>query len=121
MRLITDRTQADVLEGTEKGRYTLRDLDRVEQTVEDLRIQLHILGTTLSFNTYTGWQQNRTIPTQREMIRYLQNVRAVAEALGLTPELPESMDYLDYRGANQIELALEQAQEKLRSIQQSDR
>ncbi len=118
MNLITDRTRTDVLAGNEKGRYTPRDLDRVEQTVQALCQQMHLLDIHLELPVYTEWQRTRNVPDMRTMERYLQNVRTVAQCLKLTPELPESMEKLDHQGANRIEQTLEDAQAKIRSILQ---
>lgn len=116
MNLITDRTRADVMAGNEKGRYTPRDLDRVEQTVEKLCKLMGALDIPLDLTVYTNWQKTRNVPTAETMERYLHNVRILAQRMGLTPQLPESMENLDYQGANRIELALQMAQDKIQGI-----
>lgn len=118
MQLITDRTQADVLEGTEKGHYTPRDLDRVELAVEELCGQMRRMDILLPLQTCLYWQQ-RPVPTRESMERYLHNVRTVMQALALTAELPESMENLNYQGANQIELALMKAQSRVAGVLES--
>ncbi len=116
MRFVTDRTWADVLAGTEKGRYTTRDLDRVEQAVEYLGSFLPALGISLELTTCTQWSKTRKMPTRESMERYLQNVRGLCACLGLEPELPDSMERLTYQDANRIELALEQAEKRLEQL-----
>ena len=119
MNLITDRTQADVLAGTEKGFYTLRDLDRVEMATQSLCTELHRLDIHLPLTVCTQWQTQRKMPTREHMTRYLQNIRALSDALQLTPDLPESMENLNYQGANRIELTLEQSCKRVRGILES--
>ena len=118
MSLITDRTWEDVQERNGKGYYTTRDLDRVERTVQTICDQLRLLGTDLQLAIKTDWEMEYYVPVRETMKRYLDNVRQIVQQLDLHAELPVSMEYLDWQGANQIELALQQAQEKLEKMLQ---
>lgn len=86
-----------------KGAYNYADLNRVETAVAELAEQL---GLTLV--TKTDWNL-WDVPVQAEMERYLGNVVAIRDACpgSITfPELPDSMSYLTYEGANNIEKVL---------------
>lgn len=121
MRMITDRTLADVLAGNAKGCYTCADLNRVEQAVQAICQQTGPLDIHLDLQTYTDWGSEKSWPTRQEMERYLHNVRRVAENLWVTEKLPESMENLDFDGANRIEKALEQAEHLISSVLQTIR
>lgn len=86
-----------------KGAYNYTDLNRVERAVK-------MLGKALSLDleTKTDWTMY-DIPTGEDMYRYLDNVRKLRKAsaaLGLQPSVPDSMRYLDYSMANDIERVL---------------
>ena len=123
--LITDRTEADL--GTARGCYNASDLNRVEGAVSDLITEidslpdtLRALANTLGISWYSSYNPELTppaliiktdwtrwdFPTSSSMERYLGNVAALAEALGLHPSFPDTMENLTLTGANQIEQAL---------------
>ena len=108
LKLITDRTAADMYARNEKGVYSGTDLDRVESAVEELSQKLG-----LELPVYTQWQRSRRIPTRQEMDRYLENVRIILEALEIQSSLPNNMEELDFEEANLIEIALEKAYKKI--------
>ena len=85
-----------------KGAYNATDLNRVENAVKELSDYLK-----LGLVTKTDWSIS-DIPTREEMTRYLNNIKKVARALKGGFTLPESMDYLTYQGANDIEKTVEQ-------------
>ena len=119
--LITDRQQSDVLLANAKGRYGFEDLNRVESAVDLLRQELEKLDVFLCLTVKTDWGAPQDFfpedwPVAGQMARYLENIQAVAGALGLAPDLPETMDNLDHTGANNIELALQQAYGRLQGI-----
>jgi hypothetical protein len=86
-----------------KGAYNHTDLNRVEAAVARLAADL---GLTLTTKTdWTLWD----VPTQPEMVRYLNNVAAVRDACPWEmnfPSLPDSMANLSYEMANNIEMVL---------------
>ena len=107
MELITDRTEMDVLMGNKKGCYTVEDLNRVEHAVETLA---ELAG--LNVDTKTDWDEPSLYdcgewPVDRQMHRYLQNVRGLCESFLVThSDMPDSMERLDWKAANAIEEAL---------------
>lgn len=87
-----------------KGSYNHTDLNRVETAVAELA---GYFG--LNLTTKTDWSL-WDIPTQTDMNRYLNNVIAIRDATpgdSKFPTLPDSMSYLTYEGANNIEKVLE--------------
>lgn len=112
--LVFDRTQEDVLLGTEKGCYGPADLNRVETAVEQIQQQALALDIHLQLSTKTDWKYTDRIspdtwPTQKQMQRYLQNVAALCSACSVQASLPATMEKLDWDGANRIEAALHRA------------
>lgn len=89
-----------------KGAYNCSDLNRVEAAVAELA---PMFGLRLSTKTDWGvWD----IPTASQMSRYLSNVAAI-RGVALTvdgtspmPELPDSMNFLTWDMANNIEKVL---------------
>lgn len=131
IRLITDRTQADVdrlkrlLErgmdkwtaqelswftgGILRGTYDTDDVNRVGLAVKYLKEQLQALGYDPSAVPKTDWTMLDAM-TRSQGERYLDNVEIIRNAqhidwLSELP-LPEGMRWLSYIGANQIEAAL---------------
>jgi hypothetical protein len=128
LEFVTDRTQADVdrlkklraigwnnMTVSQKeeyrgraslGAYNYKDMNRVEQAVSVLGIQMG-----LSLVRY-GWYFD-SIPTESQMQGYLGNVKAIRDKYGEThdisgfPALPDSMSNLTWEGANNIEKVLE--------------
>ena len=117
MELIYDRTKEDVILGTPKGNYGWEDLNRVEKTVQFLAQELQRLDIHLNLQTKTDWAlPGEDWPTSTQMQRYLGNVKSVLAALQLIKPLPQSMENLDYQGANQIEYALAAALRRMEAI-----
>ena len=128
LQFITDRTQTDVdravflnalkwagmdsIEQEEylaglKGAYTFSDLNRVENAVQVIADMLGELGFTVTVNTRSWAVED--IPSESALSHYLPNIRTLMNSYHIrptTPELPESMDYLDYETANDIERIL---------------
>ena len=126
MELITDRTSADVALGNSKGSYGYADLNRVEQAVANLAVMAKQLDVQLSLSVKTDWGLPGVFnaanwPVQSQMARYLQNVRLLLSAVGVQAVLPESMNALDYLGANQIEKALLVARERILTVKENFR
>ena len=121
MQWITDRTQEDVRLGTEKGTYGAKDLNRVEQAVRELCVLARKLDVFCALQTKTDWELPCLFsadqwPTEGQMQRYLSNVHRLCEALALKVPLPQTMQKLNWQGANQIEQALETAYARVESI-----
>jgi len=128
IRLITDRTQADVAalwalyaddpkaaaQDIHKGAYNSTDMNRVVTAVEHLRDKLTARGNLVSYTPVeivSGRQQwmEEDIPLEDEAQQYLRNVdniRAVFPVPDNTPEVPPDMESFMYREANDIEKIL---------------
>lgn len=110
--LIYDRTRADVLGGNEKGCYGAADLNRVETAVGELLPILQAMGHDISLTVKTDWIFQEAFsagwPIKAQMNRYLGNVKTLCSLMGVAhPNMPSSMDYLMYTGANAIEESLQ--------------
>ncbi len=121
MKLITDRTHSDVLLGTQKGFYTAIDLNRVEQAVSELAALAEKLDIHITPQVKTDWSSPGAFstdswPVRSQMQRYLNNVRMVCSSVGITSQLPASMEKLDWKNANRIENALELAEGELHRV-----
>ncbi len=121
MELVTDRTKSDVLLGTEKGKYSAADLNRVESAVEELAVLAKKLGVNKQFEVKTDWGLpgeflDSQWPTKKQMARYLNNVWRLCNAVDLAANLPGSMERLTWDGANQIEQALLLVCERIQNI-----
>lgn len=136
LNLITDRTQADVdrvrqlaqkgfgnmtaAEKTEwlsglKGAYNASDLNRVGAAVAYVAGRLTGYGYVVSVSPRQDWQVT-DIPTQESMTAYLADVAALRAALTVaadTPEVPEDMERLTWKEANDIEKILVDVDELL--------
>ena len=124
MNLITDRTLADVLLGTDKGRYGAGDLNRVEQAVEELYAIAKILGISETTRIKTDWAHCAEFspdrwPTRSQMDRYLGNIHRLCEMVEAEMNLPCSMENLTWEAANRIEEALLAADTRIRKIIQA--
>lgn len=121
LNLITDRTQADVDNGTDKGYYNATDLNRVGAAVEYIAKRFNSMGYIVEVSPRTDWQES-DLPTETELVAYLADVavlRAVIAVMQSTPEVPESMKFLDYIKANDIEKILSDIDTLISNIQKS--
>lgn len=121
MELITDRTEADVLLGNEKGQYGYQDLNRVEQAVQTLctlaaRLDIHPELTTKTDWGLPGLFSADSWPAQSQMDRYLQNVHTLCHMLSVAAPLPETMVHLTWQGANAIENALQEVYLRVQGV-----
>ena len=126
MDLITDRTETDAVLGTEKGVYSYTDLNRVETAAEEIARQITNLGFALQLQTKTDWHlpgnfTAESWPTESQMRRYLQNIADIKRVFVISTQIPDSMDKLDWRGANAIEKVLQTAFGRITGIKQSYR
>lgn len=122
--LITDRTAADVLNGTEKGVYGYADLNRVESAVEEIGKDFLELGLGSAPTVKTDWGtpgdfSDQTWPVESQMERYLGNIKAIADKFPSNVKLPRSMDSLTWDGANNIEKTLQIAAGRIAGIKQT--
>ena len=108
LNLITDRTAEDVANKTAKGFYNASDLNRVGAAVQYVAERFAAQGYTVAVRPKTDWLAS-DIPTASELETYRQNIatlRALIAVMKSTPETPETMRFLDYIKANDIEQIL---------------
>ena len=108
LSLITDRTRADVENKTDKGFYNASDLNRVGAAVQYVAERFAAQGYEVTVSPKTDWLAS-DIPTASELEAYRQNIatlRALIAVMKSTPETPETMRFLDYIKANDIERIL---------------
>lgn len=108
LNLITDRSEADVANGSDKGYYNATDLARVEAAVDYVANRLRSLGYAVEVSPKKEWVM-KDIPTVSQMARYLHNIttlRATLPVLSATPEAPADMEGLTWSEANNIEQIL---------------
>lgn len=107
--LVTDRTQQDVTNGTQKGSYNASDLNRVGSAMAYLRDRFNANGYDIQIDPKTTWREI-DVPTQSDMTLYLGYLGTLKSAITLpayTPDAPASMEYLTFSKANDIEKILE--------------
>lgn len=126
MDLITDRTESDVLLGNSKGVYSYADLNRVESAAAMIAEQITELGFALQLQTKTDWYLPGNFsawnwPVESQMRRYLQNIADIKRLFVISTQIPETMDKLDWNGANNIEKVLQIAFSRITGIKQSYR
>lgn len=117
-----------------KGTYNATDLNRVTEAVNYIASEFQNLGYSIAIQPIniehfdgtisTVWQggENPDYPTAGQMQTYLENVQALMNVVYLaqtTPSLPESMAFLTYVEANNIEQILQSIYEAIRSIRAS--
>lgn len=128
IRLVTDRTEADVdavlawlerpfaswtaterqrfLEACERGAYNYTDLNRVGTATAYLADWLTQAGYAVDVDGKTNWVLGN-IPTPAQMARYLADIASIRAALpSEAPAVPPNMDYLWFWEANDIEAVL---------------
>lgn len=124
MELITDRTESDVLLGTEKGQYNYTDLNRVETAVGELVALAARMGVCQDLVTKTDWKPPEAFSATEwpvngynSMIRYIRNVIDLCDAFDVPrPGVPSVMGGLTWQGANAIEKALEAVYQHIQKL-----
>ena len=107
--LITDRTKADVINGTEKGSYTASDLNRVGAAMNYVADRLTSQGYAVAISPKTDWQPSDW-PTPQTMEQYLDDLNELRRQFTVmesTPKVPADMVCLTVDEANDIEKILE--------------
>lgn len=92
----------------EPGAYGKTDLNRVASAMSYLSQRFASAGYSVPISSPADWD-NGDIPTKGDMDTYLDDLRRIRAALAVmdtTPEAPESMDYLTWAKANDIEKIL---------------
>ena len=112
--MITDRTLSDVTNvdinssTVSKGAYNYTDLNRVESKVKELNDLLVTYNYMSALTTKLDWSMTDKFNVN-DGTRYLNNVKAIRQALATyetTPETPSTMANLTYEQANDIEKIL---------------
>ena len=116
LHLITDRTKADVINGTEKGSYNASDLNRVGAAMNYVADRLKAQGYDPHISPKTDWKDGDwvTPAAQAVYLGDLAELRKQFAMLQSTPEVPprilataiNSNDGLTYTWANDIEQIL---------------
>jgi len=131
---ITDRTQADVdraaylqsviranaataaeiteWNGNSKGIYNTSDMNRVGLALWFIQRWAARYGYDLNLSARRNWTESIDGPTRTEGATYLADTAQVRETLPMlqtTPDAPESVRFLGYQGANDIEQILKDA------------
>ena len=143
LHLITDRTAADVArvkylnakwaagewtgtaaelaewEGDPKGANNASDLNRVGAACDYVAARIRERGYCVTVEPRTNWTKE-DIPTPSDMTAYLGNIKAIRNVFTVeTPELPESMEYLKWDKANDLERVLELVDAAITRLTQS--
>lgn len=113
--LVTDRTLTDVGK-TVKGSYNCDDLNRVGRAINEIAQRLGLAIAAKTNWLYTDFPTRAALDAY---IRLLQTVREAYYILPTTPTIPQSMDYLDYVAANNIEQMLTDVQTMIRGCDMS--
>lgn len=103
--LVFDRTQNDVDNLTDKGKYRCTDLNRVEQWCRYLADKLTVYSYPVSIETKTNWTMRDYVPPL-EMERIRGNVAKIKQAYLSFTSVPENLEYMTFEKANDIERIL---------------
>lgn len=116
--MVYDRTANDVAQKTSKGLYRYTDMNRVRNAVLTICSRFAADGYNVASPPLKTWAANE-IPLASDATKYLNAVRMLRGVIAL-PEshaLPETMNGLDYIGANAIEKFLFQTDEMIDNIE----
>ena len=106
--LVTDRTQADVDAGNDKGTYKASDLNRVGAAMNYVADRLRAAGYDPHISPKTDWMDGEWVTPADEAI-YLGDLAELRKQFTLyetTPEVPPDLEKLNYIEANNIEQIL---------------
>lgn len=116
--LITDRTASET-GNTSKGFYFSNDLNRVGYAIDYLKDWLYSFGYSLETSPKKDWTME-DIPSKAQMEHYLEDINTIKSMLtrinGEGPEPPETMRFLRWNKANDIEQILVNLEENLNRI-----
>jgi len=111
--LITDRRSGTF--------YNASDLNRVGDAVRYLAKRFTDYGYVVEISPKTDWSESDT-PTASQMETYrlnIANLRAVIAIMASTPKTPETMRFLDYLKANDIERILQDLNTLITNMEQA--
>ena len=106
-KLITDRTQSDVDNRTDKGHYNADDFNRVSAACRELRELMRSTGYAVEFDLTREWHIS-DYPTADITQNHLENIYKVIEGYYAYKkyDLPADMSAFTWKQANAIERAL---------------
>lgn len=116
--LITDRTAVDAATGSEKGRYTAYDLNRVGTAMVYIADRLRAAGYVVAVDPKLDWTDEDWVDPEAAA-HYLADVTELKrqfELLSTTPALPSDLEGFSYGEANNIEKILEDIDQLLSNI-----
>lgn len=88
--------------------YNVSDLNRIGEAVRYLAERFTLLGYAVSVAPKTDWTEDN-VPTRKQLETYRRNIAELRRQLTVmrsTPKTPETMLFLDYLKANNIEQIL---------------
>lgn len=94
-----------IFDRTEPGRYDWRDFNRVGQAVAYIADELYKSGYKADVVTKTDWTR-QNIQTRQQMEQYIQNIQKLRNILVYptdAPDAPDTMRFLTFQRANDIE------------------
>lgn len=95
---------AEFNSGALKGAYNASDMNRVGEMYATLYSTFAGYGYQIAgYNPMRIDWEKTAIPSKAELESYLESVKAFREQFSIDAKLPESMNRLDVKGANQIE------------------
>ena len=111
--LITDRGSGTF--------YNASDLNRVGDAVRYLAKRFTDYGYAVTVNPKTDWTEDN-VPTRKQLETYRRNIVELRRQLTVmqsTPKTPETMRFLDYLKANDIERILLAVEDTLRRLEKT--
>lgn len=101
--------------------YNVSDLNRVGEAVRYLAERFTGYGYAVTVNPKTDWTEDN-VPTRKQLETYRQNIVELRRQLTVmqsTPETPETMRFLDYVKANDIERILQDLDTLITNMEQA--
>lgn len=98
--------------------YNVSDLNRVGEAVRYLAERFTGYGYAVTVNSKTDWTEGN-VPTRKQLETYRRNIAELRRQIAVmqsTPETPETMRFLDYLKANDIERILLAVEDTLRRL-----
>ena len=117
----TEEQVSQYLNTIQKGAYTYRDLNRVEEAVQYVAERLREFGYLPSLPITQSWNVEDK-PSVEDFERYFSNVKTLRDAItvwGSTPEAPNDAVGFDYSKANALEQILVDVDQILTQISQA--
>lgn len=114
--LIYDRTEADLLNKTDKAYYNYTDINRIEEWCEYLANKLNNYNYTVDIIVKTNWAMT-DFPTVSEMERIRGNIDILKERYFAFTEVPDNLNFMGIEKANAIEKILEEINVILKNME----